>query len=138
MSLINRFLKLTRQFFTAPWRWFWSKLDLSFRRMCVMTSLHARLMRCDDGDTDKLTRLNQKLKLIEDIDTMRFPTFVGHKLWKNVQPLDKMDSLNERYYERLFRMTPCWLLYTTKNEFIDELKTMINFCVREHNIAVKV
>jgi len=140
MSRIGRFMKPISIFVSAPWRWLWSKFDVGFRRMCVMSSLHAQLTACKEDDIEVLTRLNQRLHLVDGtcIDAMRLPTLFGPRVWKGVQPLKKMDHLNERYFERLVRMTPCWLLYTDTKTFINDLREMIGFCVKEYSIPIQM
>lgn len=138
MSLIGGFMKSITGIPGTIWRWCWSKLDVDFRRMCVMSSLHAQLIVCTDGECEKMQKLNSKLNLLGDVDAMRLPTLFAPKIWRGVKPLAKMDHLNDRYFERLVRMTPCWLLYTDKQTFIRELKVMVGYCVEEYNLQVQM
>lgn len=101
-----------------------------------MSSLHAQLVACTDGECDKMQKLNSRLHLVDDIDAMRLPTLFAPKIWRGVKPLAKMAVLNDRYFERLVRMTPCWLLYTDTQSFIKDLKQMVGYCVEEYNLQI--
>lgn len=85
-----------------------------------------------------MDRLNTKLHLVDDITAMRFPTLFGPKIWKGVKPLNNMETINDRYFERLVRLTPCWLLYTDTQSFIKDLKIMVSYCVDEYKLPLDV
>lgn len=103
-----------------------------------MSSLHAQLTACCESDQEKLERLNSDLKLVGDVSAMRLPTLFGPMIWKGIKPLAKMDVINDRYFERLVRHTPCWLLYTDHQSFIQELKEMVGYCVKEYKLQVRM
>lgn len=103
-----------------------------------MSSLHAQLIACTDGECEKMQKLNSRLHLVKDISAMRLPTLFGPTIWRGVRPLAKMEKLNDRYFERLVRMTPCWLLYTDTATFIKDLREMVSFCVQEYKLQVQM
>lgn len=103
-----------------------------------MSSLHAQLISCNEDDKDKLQALNTRFHLVNDSAAMRLPALFGSTVWRGVKPLEKMEFINDRYFERLVRRTPCWLMYTDKEAFIKELREMVGFCVEEYNLAVRI
>lgn len=101
-----------------------------------MASLHAALLECTDDEQKKIDRLNSKMQLVRDVNALRLPTLFGPRMWKGILPIDKIDLTNDAYLMRIVRKTPCWLLYTDEETFIQELKQLFYFCAWEKKQAV--
>lgn len=130
MSLKKLALRVAQPF-RSLWIKVWNLFDDDFKRMCVMASLHAVLLKCNDTECLKLLKLNAKMHLVRNIDDIRFPTFLAPYLWKGILPIEKINLKSDRYFERVFRMTPCWLLYTDKAKYINEIKQLFLYCAWE-------
>lgn len=102
-----------------------------------MSSLFGRLTSCPETDTDRLRRLDEHLDLGDMLSAMRLPVLMGPKYWRAVPTLDKIGVVNDRYYERLARMTPCWLLYSDTQTFIEDIKSMVQFCITEYKLEIR-
>lgn len=128
MSLKYKFTDLILKLFSYAWAWVWSRLDNKFKRMCMLASLHAVLLKCDDTETKRIAELNNVLGLVQDVNALRLPTLFGPLLWKRVLPIEVIDVTTDRYIQRIVRMTPCWLLYTDESEFKKDLRRLLNYC----------
>lgn len=128
MSLISRFLRPISNPFSALWLYVWKHLDCGFKRMCVIASLHAALVQCRDNEEERIAALNSSMCLVRDSNALKLPTLFGPYVWKGVLPIEKVDFGSDKYVERIARMTPCWLLYTDRQSFIQELKQLFVFC----------
>lgn len=128
----NKFIDFVVKPLKRLWAWTWSLMDCNFKRMCILTSLHAVLLKCNDSESDKIKDLNDKFKLARDVNALRLPTLFGPVLWKKVLPIERIDVTTERYIQRLMRMTPCWLKYGDEEKFKQDLRELINYCNRQH------
>ena len=135
MSLISRFLRLKENPFKVFWVWIWNHLDNGFKRMCVMASLHAALVQCRDHECERISSLNSVMRLVKDESALRLPTLFGPYVWKGILPIEKVDLESDKYFERIARKTPCWLLYTDKETFVSELKQLVHYCMKERQVT---
>lgn len=102
-----------------------------------MSSLHAQLFDCSDNECDKISKLNAKLDLVsEDYQSaLRLPTLFGSHIWRTIKPVGDTTVINEHFFRRIAKLTPCWLLYTDQESFIAELKEMVGYCVKEYELS---
>lgn len=137
MSLLGRFLQVVTSPLRAVWVFVWNRLDDRLKRMCLMASLHAALLQCNEHEHARIAKLNSSMDLIRgDLeDALRLPTLFGKYVWRGILPIEKVDLNSEKYVQRIVRMTPCWLTYTDESNFIDELKQLFSFCAHERTLA---
>ncbi len=135
MSLKYKFTDLILNPIYKIWAWIWGRLDCEFKRMCVMASLHAVLLKCDGSDPEKIKQMNDSLKLVRDVNALKLPTLFGPMLWKKVLPINKMDVSSDKCIQRIIRMTPCWLRYTDETEFREDLRELLQYCNRKYNFS---
>lgn len=135
MSLKYKFTDLILNPIYKIWAWIWGRLDCEFKRMCVMASLHAVLLKCDGSDPEKIKQMNDSLKLVRDVNALKLPTLFGPMLWKKVLPINKMDVSSDKCIQRIIRMTPCWLSYTDETEFREDLRELLQYCNRKYNFS---
>lgn len=128
MNLITRFRDSLHGAGATFWNWMWLKSDVSFRRMCVMASLHAQLAKCSTDDCRAITRLNQHMRLVGDHNAMRLPTLFAGLIWKNLPSIEKLDTNNNNLIQRIVRLTPCWLYYTSEQSYESDIKELLGFC----------
>lgn len=131
MNLITKFRATYRQFFTSVWHSLWAKSDVGFRRMCVMASLHAQLVRCSSHDESSINRLNEHMQLVADSNAMKLPTLFGKVIWKNVPCIDKVNLNSDRMVRRIIRSMPCWLDYGTEEKLESDIKSLLGYCAVE-------
>ncbi|AEH03600.1 hypothetical protein AVT69_gp175 [Pseudomonas phage PhiPA3] len=136
MSITNRIMRPVRKVAEGLWLFFWNRVDDDLKRLCVMASLHAALVQCRDHECSRIARLNSTMRLVRDESALRLPTLFGPYLWKGILPIDKNDLTSEKFYKRIARKTPCWLLYTDECVFIEDLKQLMQFCMRERREQV--
>lgn len=135
MSLKYKFTDLILKPLNNIWIWIWSLLDCKFKRMCVLASLHAVLLDCDDSESDRIRELNDKFKLVHDVNALRLPTLIGPVLWRKILPIEQIDTSTDRYIQRLMRMTPCWLRYDDDQSFKQDLTALMDYCTRRSAVA---
>lgn len=110
--------------------WFklWDRIDNRFKRMCVLASLHAVLMDCNEPGCNTVNNLNESLDLVKDAEAMRFPMLFAPLIWKGVLPISHYEASSDKLVTRLMRKTPCWLKYTDDESFTNEIKQLLNYC----------
>lgn len=131
MNLITKFRAAYRNYFTTFWHSLWACSDVGFRRMCVMASLHAQLVRCSSDDVGSIQRLNERMQLVADSNAMKLPTLFGKVIWKNIPSIDKVDLNSDRIVRRIIRSMPCWLDYGTKEKLETDIKSLLGYCAEE-------
>lgn len=132
MNLFTGFRGYLRGRVVAIWNWLWLQSDVSFRRMCVMASLHAQLAKCETGDCGAIARLNQHMCLVNDSNAMKLPTLFAGVIWKNLPTIDKLDTDSTKLVHRIKRLTPCWLNYASDDRFESDIKDLLGFCEEAH------
>lgn len=135
MSLKYKFTDLILIPMGKLWAWIWSHLDYKFKRMCIMASLHAVLLKLDDKDSEKIKQMNDSLKLVRDVNALRLPTLFGPVVWTRILHINKIDIDSEKSINRIVRMTPCWLRYTTEAEFRDDIKALLEYCRNSYQFS---
>lgn len=128
MNLFTGFRGFFRTRFISAWNWLWMQSDVSFRRMCVMASLHAQLAKCSTDNCEAITRLNQRMSLVNDSSAMGLPTLFAGVLWKNIPPIGMLDTDNVKLIRRIKRLTPCWLNYASDDRYESDLACLLEFC----------
>jgi len=112
------------------WFYFWSLMTDQCKRMCVLASLYARLTYCTEDDLEALKALNTDFKLSRDVHALRFLILIAPWIWRNVLPLERINSAQqESYIARLVRKTPCWLLYGTPEARQNDIRRLFMYCV---------
>lgn len=117
----------------APFRslWFvmWNHATDRFKRMCLLTSLHAQLVTCDEKDHHRLEAVNLRLDLDRNTSALKFPTLIGPLLWKQVLPIEKIDmERSEVFITRVIKRSPCWLLYADDRTIREDIRNLLNYC----------
>ena len=120
------------------WNSAWSKTPAKFRRMTVLSSLYAVMTKCDESDKERLSSLNENLKLTRDVDCMRFAVLIAPRWWR--KRLHSQPSITERtsidtYARYLARSIPCWLRYGEDDEVREDLRQLLHHCQREATLA---
>lgn len=129
MNLITEFRAATRRKLISFWHGLWARSDVGFRRMCVIASLHAQLVKCSSYDHNSIDRLNERMQLVADSNAMKFPTLFGSVIWKHIPPLEKVDLNSDRVIRRIIRSMPCWLNYGTDEKLESDIKCLLGYCV---------
>lgn len=128
MNLFTRFRGYCYRKVILVWNWLWLQSDVSFRRMCVMASLHAQLAKCETDDCGAIARLNQHMCLVNDSNAMKFSMLFARVIWKNLPTIDKLDTDSDRLVHRIKRLTPCWLNYASDDRYESDIKSLLGFC----------
>jgi len=128
MNLITKFRAASRRRLTSIWHGVWARSDVGFRRMCVIASLHAQLVKCSSTDHNSIDRLNERMQLVADSSAMKFPTLFGNVIWKHIPPVEKVDLNSDRVVRRIIRSMPCWLNYGTEEKLESDIKCLLGFC----------
>lgn len=117
-----------KRLFSRPlkcfWEYLWSKVDTSFKKMCLIASLHAAIKGCQESDIKSLNSLNQQLHLVKDVNALRLPVLVGPLLWDETLRFEKLDIDKSNAIKRILRKLPCWIKYSddvTMGEDISKL-----------------
>lgn len=128
MNLITKFRAACRRRLLMVWHGLWEQSDVGFRRMCVIASLHAQLVKCSSDDTGSICRLNERMQLVADSNAMKLPTLFGNIIWKNVPTVDKVNLSSDRMVHRIIRSMPCWLNYGTDEKLEADIKSLLWYC----------
>lgn len=123
-----------RRFLTKPfrvlWGLVWSRLDIQFKRMCLLASLHASIKQCNESDLNELIKLNKELKLVKDVNALRLPVLLGPIIWKKVIHTDNLDTSNECAIKRIVRRLPCWIKYSDEATMKSDIKMLFGYYQR--------
>lgn len=128
MNLITKFRVASHRRLVNMWHWLWAHSDVGFRRMCVIASLHAQLVKCSSNDCAAIQRLNERMNLVSDVNAMKIPTLFGNVIWKNVPYVEKVDFTSDRMIHRIIRSTPCWLNYGTDEKLESDIRILLYYC----------
>lgn len=128
MNLITKFRAAYRRKLTSVWHGLWARSDVGFRRMCVMASLHAQLVKCSSDDCNSINRLNERMNLVADANAMKIPTLFGNVIWKNIPSVEKVDLTSDRIVRRIMRSMPCWLNYGTDAKLESDIRSLLFYC----------
>lgn len=128
MNLITKFRAACRRQLLTIWHGLWERSDVGFRRMCVIASLHAQLVKCSSDDNRSICRLNERMQLVADSNAMKLPTLFGNVIWKNIPQVDKVDLTSDRMVRRIIRSMPCWLNYGTQERLESDIKSLLWYC----------
>lgn len=128
MNLITKFRAAYRRRLLRLWHGLWERSDVGFRRMCVIASLHAQLVKCSSDDNSSIKRLNERMQLVADSNAMKLPTLFGNVIWKNIPSVDKVDLTSDRMVRRIIRSMPCWLNYGTDEKLENDIKCLLCYC----------
>jgi hypothetical protein len=113
----------------ALWLLAWGKASDEFKRMCLLSSLHAQLVGCDEDNIVLLDQVNKRLELCRFTTNMRLPTLFGPVIWRNVLPIQKIDmERSEAYIVRLMKKMPCWLTYGTPDQTQADIRQLFQYC----------
>ena len=113
------------------WFYLWSNASDRCKRMIVLSSLYARLMRCDEDDLEELKELNENLDLSRDTKVLRTPTLFSTWVWGNTLPLERVNlDRVDSYIMRLVKKTPCWLWYADQETRRRDIKKLIIYCIQ--------
>lgn len=126
-SLKRRLIRFIRKPFVKLWRYSWSKTDTSFKKMCLIASLHATVNGCKDNDIVELKKLNAHMGLVKDINAMRLPVLLGPLLWRRALPLDKMDMNKKNAVTRIIRKLPCWIKYSDNETMRSDIMELFGY-----------
>lgn len=129
MNLITKFRGALRRFALRIWNRLWQLSDVGFRRMCVLASLHAQLLKCDSYDSTAIGRLNDHMHLVTNADVLKFPTLFGSVIWKSIPAVEKIDVRSDRVVKRIMRAMPCWLNYGPDERLESDIKALIGYCI---------
>jgi len=126
-SLVRGFYNI----FVHLWFYIWSNASDRCKRMFVLSSLYARLMRCDEDSLEELKELNKNLDLSRDTKVLRTPTLFSSWVWGNLLPLDSINLEHiDRYAMRLVKKTPCWLWYADPETRRKDIQELIAYCLQ--------
>lgn len=113
----------------SAWFLLWQHIGDQQKRMCVLSSLYARLTECECDDVKDLCAFNETMGLTRDSHAMRFPALVAPLLWKTVKPVEQTDLTDvDHYIKRLLRKTPCWLVYGDLETRWEDIRRVLDFC----------
>lgn len=118
-------------FIERAWTWVWAKADDEFKKMCVMTALHARWRQCSEDDVCELARFNERFELVRNPDALRLPTLLGSRMWHAVSEEVRSEHPTEHFFRRIALLTPCWLKYTDTKSYIEDLRQLYAYCMQE-------
>lgn len=122
--------------FRAAWLFVWGKAPDEFKRMCLLSSLHAQLVGCSEDDMVLLDQVNKRLELCRFTTQMRFPTLFGPVIWRTVLPIQKIDmERSEAYILRLLKKMPCWLEYGAPEQTAQDIRQLFTYCQHQHLVA---
>lgn len=128
MNLITKFRDIYHRAIRSIWHGLWERSDVGFRRMCVIASLHAQLVRCSSDDVKSINRLNEHMQLVADSNAMKLPTLFGNVIWKNIPPVEKVNLQSDRIVRRIIRSMPCWLNYGTQEKLESDIRCLLGYC----------
>lgn len=128
MNLITKFRATYHRTLRKLWHGLWARSDVGFRRMCVMASLHAQLVKCSSNDVQCIKRLNERMQLVADSNALKLPTLFGDVIWKNVPPVEKVNLESDRIVRRIIRSMPCWLNYGTQEKLESDIRCLLGYC----------
>lgn len=113
--------------FKMLWGYIWSKTDMSFKKMCLLASLHASIRECDERNIKELKELNNSLNLVKDVNAMRLPILLGPVFWsKNIQA-KKLDINQEKTIIKILRKLPCWIKYSDDDTISKDIKSLFDY-----------
>lgn len=111
------------------WLWIWNQTRTSFRRVIVLSSLHATLIKCSVDDLTMLDEVNAEFNLVRDVKVLRFPTLFAPLIWRNLAALQEKDTatVNEEV-SSIVRNLPGWLQYGSLEELENDFRWMVKYC----------
>ena len=119
------------------WFMIWYRVPDKSKRLFVLASLYARLLRVQPNDKDKIEELNQLLKLSRDTNALLFPVAISQWVWHTLLPIEKIDLTNKDHYvSRLARRTPCWLWYADTETRHQDIQRVIDVCTGKTDITL--
>lgn len=129
MRLLNSLTLKLKAPFRSLWFVLWNHATDRFKRMCLLTSLHAKLVSCDENDLQRLEAVNTQLNLDRDTRALKFPTLLGPVLWKQVLHIEKIDiARSEVLISRIIKRSPCWLLYADDQVIRQDIRALLAHC----------
>lgn len=97
--------------------------------MCLLTTLYASTVGCDEDDTSVLQIVNESLNIARDINALRFPAMLTPLIWSRYKPNLRVEPEHkERYVNRLLKRTPCWMLYSDETTMREDINKLIEVC----------
>lgn len=127
-----------KRLFSKPlkcfWEYLWSKVDIRFKRMCLISSLHAAIKGCQEYDIKNLSSLNQSLHLVKDVNALRLPVLVGPLLWDEALHFEKLDFDKTSAIKRILRKLPCWIKYSDDVTMGEDISKLFSY-YREQQLA---
>lgn len=113
--------------FISIWEYLWYKTDDDFKKMCFISSLHAKLKKCKESDLESLKNLNNEMRLVKDVNAMRLPILLGPIIWKKLTPLEIVSSNQDKFIQRVVRKVPCWLRYSKDEEMSNDVRMLLEY-----------
>jgi hypothetical protein len=134
MSFISNLSRQPGHAVSKLWLFLWELTTNRFKRMCLLASLHAQLVRCNEKDHDQLEDVNNELDLDRNPRALMFPTLFAPVIWRSVLPIDKIDmDRSDVYIARLIKKTPCWLLYADLQTVHNDIHSLLLYCRERRN-----
>ncbi len=114
------------------WIALWNRTPVDFRRMSLLSSLYARFAECHEDDKERLTQVNEELKLTRHVGHMQFSVFVAPVVWRNILPISRIDGERlDVYITRVIKNTPCWLKYGEDEVLREDIGHLMRYCLNE-------
>lgn len=111
------------------WFMLWDHAQDRFKRMCLLSSLHAQLLHVNEDDRDQLLEVNREMDLDRDVRALRFPTLLAPMIWPHVITIDKIDMQRQDFYiNKVMKAIPCWLRYGDEEAIKDDIRHLLRFC----------
>lgn len=127
-----------KRIFSRPlkcvWEYLWSKVDIGFKRMCLIASLHAVIKDCCESDITGLTSLNESLDLVKDVNALRLPVLLGPVMWSRALHFEKLDFEQDNAVKRILRKLPCWIKYSDDVTMGEDISKLFSY-YREQQLA---
>ncbi len=132
---MKRFFQLlnVKNHLRVLWLWIWNRTRVSFRRVFVLSSLHARLVKCGVDDLETLGQVNAEFKLVRDVKVLRFPTLFAPLIWRNLAALQEKETatVNDEVTSIVHNM-PGWLQYGSLEELEADIRLMVKYCFKRY------
>lgn len=106
----------------------WSYTQEGFRRMVVLSSIHASLVKCSADDLDCLSEVNAEFKLDKDVKVLRFPTLLAPLVWKNLPEQEANADGATDDITPIISKIPSWLRWGSFEELEREVRLMVQYC----------
>ena len=102
------------------------------KRIFLLTTLFMQLSQLQNYNREKMTNLNESLKLVRSEEALEFPAFFSAAIWKGRFPITETVLSASDPSSYIVSLTPYWLRYN-RDQMLDDVKKVIEINGLQYN-----